>query len=260
MQYGGHDKSSTGCFVGTPYKAPPPAVYREVIPVGKTSLSINEVFSLITGMGKEKYQGMKYHLLEQNCNHFSMELVQLLTNGKRPIPYISWINRAAAAAKSCSCLLPMPDELLTPPLAEKEAQAGAEGQQQDGRASGADATQQSAAAAGSTRGRDEHKKLSSPVVVTGGGSVFVPSPVVLPDDVAGAVDGEHGPPLRVVPLNPQHMQRSLPPSPSRTDNQAQGAGDHISPSLALSPKKKSKSPISLGSARSKAYRYHRDDS
>ena len=138
--------------------------------------------------------------------------MQLLTNGSRPLPRISWINRAAAAAKSCSCLLPVPDELLTPARTEEQAGAPPPG----GAAPAPDA----------------------------------PPAQAMPPRSPSAIRG--------APVHPQSMQLP-PPSPSRAAEPQQQA-----PAAAASPgKRKAKpasSPISLGSARAKAYRYQRDDS
>ena len=80
--YGGHDQPSSGCFVTTPHGAPPPAVFRESIVIGNTQKSALEVMQLVASMGGGKFMGNKYHLLENNCNHFSADLLSLLVNDK----------------------------------------------------------------------------------------------------------------------------------------------------------------------------------
>ena len=58
--YGGHDQPSSGCFVTTPHGAPPPAVFREAIVIGKTQKSAREVMQLVASMGGGKFMGNKY--------------------------------------------------------------------------------------------------------------------------------------------------------------------------------------------------------
>ena len=43
--------------------APPPATFREMIPVGYTSLNEFEVMVEVMNMGNGRYRGNKYHLL-----------------------------------------------------------------------------------------------------------------------------------------------------------------------------------------------------
>eukprot|EP00191_Tetraselmis_sp_GSL018_P000103 CAMPEP_0177607354 /NCGR_PEP_ID=MMETSP0419_2-20121207/17872_1 /TAXON_ID=582737 /ORGANISM="Tetraselmis sp., Strain GSL018" /LENGTH=104 /DNA_ID=CAMNT_0019101929 /DNA_START=573 /DNA_END=887 /DNA_ORIENTATION=+ len=59
------------------------------------------------------YKGNTYHLLQRNCNHFSDELAQRLTNRKLP----GWVNRLAYIAVLLHCLLPTS---IVPPLIAKE--------------------------------------------------------------------------------------------------------------------------------------------
>ena len=125
--YGGHDKPASGCFVTRPYAAPPPAKFKEAIVLGRTRRSPREVMEIVALMGSDKFMGNRYHLLEQNCNHFSRALAEVLLNdnAERIAHMPAWINRAASAALCCSCLLPTDSLLPVPPVAN-DAVAAAE--------------------------------------------------------------------------------------------------------------------------------------
>ena len=64
-------------------------VYRESIIVGETSLSREEVHSIVQHMGRE-YKGNQYHLLQRNCNHFSDDFVFKLCGNHVP----TWVSLA----------------------------------------------------------------------------------------------------------------------------------------------------------------------
>eukprot|EP00884_Botryococcus_braunii_P009713 jgi/Botrbrau1/18743/Bobra.0386s0066.1 len=106
--YGGHEYDVSGIFATPPGKAPGDVVYREHIVLGQTDFTAHEVQEIILDMGR-KYRGNSYHLLQQNCNHFSDELCLRLTGQHAPF----WINRLAGLAVMLHCLLP---SAWVPPL------------------------------------------------------------------------------------------------------------------------------------------------
>jgi len=63
-----------------------------------------------------KFQGSRYHLLSQNCNHFTSYLVEKLTGRSAP----AWLNRAAGIGLALPCVVPR--EWISPP--EFESQDG----------------------------------------------------------------------------------------------------------------------------------------
>uniref|UniRef100_A0A7S0R2E0 PPPDE domain-containing protein n=1 Tax=Chlamydomonas leiostraca TaxID=1034604 RepID=A0A7S0R2E0_9CHLO len=112
--YGGHEFDYTGVFATSPRDPPGQVVFREAVFMGTTDLSQEEVQQLVFKMGYE-YKGMKYHLLQKNCNHFASDLVYQLVG--RPAP--SWINRLAGIAICMHCLLPL---TWVPPLLQQAEQ------------------------------------------------------------------------------------------------------------------------------------------
>lgn len=50
---------------------------RQVIHLGYTDFTENDVQRIVTEMGKE-FRGDKYHLMSRNCNHFSSGLTEVL--------------------------------------------------------------------------------------------------------------------------------------------------------------------------------------
>jgi deubiquitinase DESI2 len=76
-------------------------VFNRQIHIGETHVTQEELDDLIEQMGT-RYQGVRYHLLQTNCNHFSSDLCYALC-GKRPP---GWINRLADCIVSVHCLFP----------------------------------------------------------------------------------------------------------------------------------------------------------
>jgi len=80
---------NTGMFWVYP-RCCPGASYCEPVSMGNTSMSIDEVATLLASMSNE-WSGNSYSLLKRNCCHFCDELCQQL--GVGPIP--SWVTHLA---------------------------------------------------------------------------------------------------------------------------------------------------------------------
>jgi hypothetical protein len=95
-------------------------VYKGQIDMGETMFDEDEVEGKVREMG-ERYQGIVYHLLQMNCNHFCSDFCYELV-GKRPPP---WINRLADLMVSVHCLFP-PNWLppLKPPMVDPTTTEG----------------------------------------------------------------------------------------------------------------------------------------
>ena len=52
----------------------------------------------------DKYRAYKYDMLVNNCNHFSDELIRILFNNRKSIPY--YVNRAAWIGSWFHCIVP----------------------------------------------------------------------------------------------------------------------------------------------------------
>ena len=65
-------------------------VYRQSIQIGSTEFSAEDIRRIIEEIGNQ-FRGDKYHLMNNNCNHFSSALTQILCG--REIP--NWVNRLA---------------------------------------------------------------------------------------------------------------------------------------------------------------------
>jgi deubiquitinase DESI2 len=116
--FGGHEYDAPGVFATEPRDAPG-AIFRESIELGPTSLSPDQVYSLVQELGRTKYKGNAYHLLQLNCNNFANDLCMKLTGKEAP----GWINRLAGLAIAMHCLLP---QGLIPPLKPPTAVSEAE--------------------------------------------------------------------------------------------------------------------------------------
>ncbi|KAG9510938.1 Deubiquitinase DESI2, partial [Fragariocoptes setiger] len=92
--YGGHNFSHTGVFEIAPRDVEvlgeDSFKYRETLLIGHTDFDADDVKQIVDSLG-EKFRGDKYHLLHQNCNHFTDALTKVLCGQGIP----SWVNRLA---------------------------------------------------------------------------------------------------------------------------------------------------------------------
>ncbi|KPJ17633.1 PPPDE peptidase domain-containing protein 1 [Papilio machaon] len=91
--YGGHPYAFTGVFeiaprdereLGEQFR------FRQSVHIGYTDFSEEEVRRLVTELGKQ-FRGDRYHLMNNNCNHFTSAFCLALC--ERDIP--AWVNRLA---------------------------------------------------------------------------------------------------------------------------------------------------------------------
>jgi len=100
FSYGAHDDNSSGIFSIEPMKAPE-CRFRTTIELGEVKISVGKFKTLLNEMGTV-YTGANYHILTQNCNHFSRELCQRLLDKEIP----GWVNRLAKSMNYVKCIVP----------------------------------------------------------------------------------------------------------------------------------------------------------
>jgi len=100
FSYGAHEEPTSGIFAIEPLSATD-CRHRTTIDLGETKISLNKFRSILQGLGT-KFTGDSYHILTQNCNHFSNELSKRLLGAGVP----GWVNRLARTLNYVQCLVP----------------------------------------------------------------------------------------------------------------------------------------------------------
>nr|GMD87994.1 deSI-like protein At4g17486 isoform X1 [Ipomoea batatas] len=98
--FGAHDFPFSGVFEVEP-KNCPGFIYRCSIPLGRINMPVSEFHTFLENVASE-YHGDTYHLISNNCNHFTDDMANRLTG--KGIP--GWVNRLAKLGALCNCLLP----------------------------------------------------------------------------------------------------------------------------------------------------------
>lgn len=80
--YGGHNNSHSGVFDISPRDVSvlgeDSFKFRETLVIGYTDFDQEDIKQIVDQFGV-KFRGDKYHLLHQNCNHFSDALTKVIT-------------------------------------------------------------------------------------------------------------------------------------------------------------------------------------
>lgn len=97
--FGGHNNPNSGVFEIAPRDIVALGAdsfrFRETIVIGYTDFDHEDVKQIVEQLGV-KFRGDKYHLLHQNCNHFTDALTKVLCGQGIP----SWVNRLAHVSSS----------------------------------------------------------------------------------------------------------------------------------------------------------------
>ncbi|XP_037960015.1 deubiquitinase DESI2-like isoform X1 [Teleopsis dalmanni] len=123
--FGGHRWESSGIFEVPPRNEGVLGAnvrLRQSIRIGTTALSEQSVKELIHAMGTI-FTGNRYHLIQNNCNHFSGAFTKLLCGVDIP----AWVNRLARFISNAPFLQKcIPPDWLTPHDQRPGEQEGSE--------------------------------------------------------------------------------------------------------------------------------------
>ena len=67
-------------------------------------LTAFEIYNVLIPRMGQKYTANKYHAITNNCNHFTEELLRVLTGGRFGLP--GYIQRYSSWAVHLKCLIP----------------------------------------------------------------------------------------------------------------------------------------------------------
>jgi deubiquitinase DESI2 len=98
--YGYNFNDETGIFQSTP-RFHSVFSLRERILLGETSKTTKDIYEILEKLALD-YKGKDYHLLLNNCNHFSDNFSRILLG--KGIP--TYLNRISRIAHCLSCFLP----------------------------------------------------------------------------------------------------------------------------------------------------------
>ncbi|GMI84272.1 hypothetical protein HRI_002096500 [Hibiscus trionum] len=118
--FGAHDFSSSGVFQVEPKRCPR-FTYRCSISFGTINMPLSEFRALIEKMAS-LYRGNSYNLIYKNCNHFTDDVVRILTGKNIP----RWVNRLARIGALFSCLLPGSLQVTNVKVPDYETEDGTE--------------------------------------------------------------------------------------------------------------------------------------
>ncbi|RZC32514.1 Peptidase C97 domain containing protein [Asbolus verrucosus] len=117
--YGGHQYPYSGIFdmqprniniLGEYFNLQNQLRFRQTIHIGHTNFTSEEVTRITKRLGR-KFRGDKYHLINNNCNHFSGAFTKILCQKNIP----SWVNRLAYVSSFVPFLHKfLPEEWIAP--------------------------------------------------------------------------------------------------------------------------------------------------
>ena len=121
--FGGHPFDFTGIFDMEPRDVEDLGdgfSFKESIAIGLTDFNERDIKKMVEMLG-EKFVGASYHLVKNNCNHFTAEFTKMLCGKSIP----NWVNRLATIGIRfpflCACI---PKEWLTPDIGSLDEHDG----------------------------------------------------------------------------------------------------------------------------------------
>ncbi|KAJ6243941.1 hypothetical protein M0813_21732 [Anaeramoeba flamelloides] len=107
------NSSQTGVFSQQPRKVPEgyEVKFRESVKIFETNKTSREIRRCVETLQSDpRWQARNYHVLENNCNHFTNELIKELSDEQYSAP--SWLNRPAKTGSWFIRCLPCCDSAL----------------------------------------------------------------------------------------------------------------------------------------------------